>query len=86
MSKQQIEKVGWHFDHSYIKLPKDFFVEQPPVKVQKPKLILLLVSIKGLKLLKINSSLNSLILISFDEGTSMKSFINPISSMPGSNL
>lgn len=41
MTNQEIDKVGWHFDHSYIKLPKDFFVEQPPVKVQKPKLILL---------------------------------------------
>lgn len=41
MINQQTEKVGWHFDHSYIKLPKDFFVEQLPIKVQKPKLILL---------------------------------------------
>jgi len=40
MSKQQTEKVGWHFDHSYIKLPKDFFVKQPPIKVLNPKLIL----------------------------------------------
>ncbi len=41
MSKQQIEKVGWHFDHSYIKLPKDFFVQQSPIAVSNPKLILL---------------------------------------------
>jgi len=41
MTNQETQKVGWHFDHSYIKLPKDFFVEQLPVKVQKPKLILL---------------------------------------------
>jgi uncharacterized protein YdiU (UPF0061 family) len=41
MSKQRIEKVGWHFDHSYIKLPKDFFVQQLPIKVSNPKLILL---------------------------------------------
>lgn len=41
MSKQQIEKVGWHFDHSYIKLPKDFFVKQLPIEVSNPKLILL---------------------------------------------
>lgn len=41
MRNQQIEKVGWHFDHSYIKLPKDFFVEQLPIQVSNPKLILL---------------------------------------------
>ena len=41
MSNQQIEKVGWHFDHSYIKLPKDFFVQQLPIEVSNPKLILL---------------------------------------------
>ena len=41
MSKQQKEKVGWHFDHSYIKLPKDFFVQQLPIEVSNPKLILL---------------------------------------------
>jgi hypothetical protein len=41
MRKQQIEKVGWHFDHSYIKLPKDFFVQQLPIEVSNPKLILL---------------------------------------------
>ena len=40
MSKQKTAKVGWHFDHSYIKLPKDFFVKQPPIKVLNPKLIL----------------------------------------------
>ena len=41
MSRQQIEKVGWDFDHSYIKLPKDFFVQQLPIEVSNPKLILL---------------------------------------------
>jgi uncharacterized protein YdiU (UPF0061 family) len=41
MTKQQIDRVGWHFDHSYLKLPKDFFVEQLPIKVSSPKLILL---------------------------------------------
>ena len=41
MTNQETQKVGWHFDHSYIKLPKDFFIEQLPVKVKKPKLILL---------------------------------------------
>jgi uncharacterized protein YdiU (UPF0061 family) len=41
MTNQETQKVGWHFDHSYTKLPKDFFIEQLPVKVQKPKLILL---------------------------------------------
>ena len=41
MTNQETQKVGWHFDHSYINLPKDFYVEQLPVKVQKPKLILL---------------------------------------------
>ena len=41
MSKQRIEKVGWHFDHSFIKLPKDFFVQQLPIEVSNPKLILL---------------------------------------------
>jgi uncharacterized protein YdiU (UPF0061 family) len=41
MSRQQIEKVGWDFDHSYIKLPKDFFAQQSPIAVSNPKLILL---------------------------------------------
>lgn len=41
MTNQEIQKVGWHFDHSYIKLPTDFFVEQLPIEVQNPKLILL---------------------------------------------
>jgi uncharacterized protein YdiU (UPF0061 family) len=41
MTNQETQKVGWHFDHSYIKLPKDFFVEQLPIEVQNPKLILL---------------------------------------------
>ena len=41
MSKQQTEKVGWDFDHSYTKLPKDFFVQQSPIAVSNPKLILL---------------------------------------------
>ena len=38
---QKTSKVGWHFNHSYTKLPKDFFVEQLPVKVSNPKLVLL---------------------------------------------
>ena len=41
MNSQHSEKVGWHFDHSYINLPKDFFLEQLPIPVQSPKLILL---------------------------------------------
>jgi len=41
MNNQQSEKVGWHFDQTYIKLPKDFFVEQLPIVVSNPKLILL---------------------------------------------
>ncbi len=41
MTNQETQKVDWHFDHSYIKLPKDFFVEQLPIEVQNPKLILL---------------------------------------------
>jgi len=41
MNNQQSEKVGWHFDQTYIKLPKDFFVEQLPIEVSNPKLILL---------------------------------------------
>ncbi len=38
---QKTSEVGWHFNHSYTKLPKDFFVEQLPVKVSNPKLVLL---------------------------------------------
>jgi uncharacterized protein YdiU (UPF0061 family) len=41
MNIQKANKVAWHFNHSYTKLPKDFFVEQLPVKVSNPKLILL---------------------------------------------
>ena len=41
MNIQKTNKITWHFNHSYTKLPKDFFVEQPPVKVSNPKLILL---------------------------------------------
>jgi uncharacterized protein YdiU (UPF0061 family) len=41
MNTQYKDKVGWHFDHSYINLPKDFFLEQLPIKVISPKLILL---------------------------------------------
>jgi serine/tyrosine/threonine adenylyltransferase len=41
MSSLEKDKVGWHFDHSYIKLPKDFFIEQLPVQVKNPKLVLL---------------------------------------------
>jgi len=41
MNIQKTNKITWHFNHSYTKLPKDFFVEQLPVKVSNPKLILL---------------------------------------------
>jgi uncharacterized protein YdiU (UPF0061 family) len=41
MNIQKTNKIAWHFSHSYTKLPKDFFAEQPPVKVSNPKLILL---------------------------------------------
>ena len=41
MNTQYKDKVGWHFDPSYINLPKDFFIEQLPIKVNSPKLILL---------------------------------------------
>jgi uncharacterized protein YdiU (UPF0061 family) len=41
MNTQYKGKVGWHLDHSYINLPKDFFIEQLPIKVKSPKLILL---------------------------------------------
>ncbi|CAM8296373.1 COG0397 Uncharacterized conserved protein [Candidatus Methylopumilus universalis] len=41
MNIQKKNKIAWHFNHSYTKLPKDFFVEQLPVKVSNPKLILL---------------------------------------------
>jgi uncharacterized protein YdiU (UPF0061 family) len=41
MNIQKTNKIAWHFNHSYTKLPKDFFVEQLPVKVSNPKLILL---------------------------------------------
>jgi uncharacterized protein YdiU (UPF0061 family) len=41
MNIQKTNKIAWHFNHSYTKLPKDFFVKQLPVKVSNPKLILL---------------------------------------------
>ena len=41
MINQQLDQVGWYFDHSYIKLPQDFFAEQLPIQVPNPKLILL---------------------------------------------
>ena len=41
MNTQKKNKIAWHFNHSYTQLPKDFFVEQLPVKVSNPKLILL---------------------------------------------
>jgi len=41
INAQKLNTVAWQFNHSYTKLPKDFFVEQLPVKVSNPKLILL---------------------------------------------
>ena len=41
MNSHNADKVGWKFEHSYITLPQDFFVEQEPIKVSNPKLILL---------------------------------------------
>ncbi|QDC45523.1 YdiU family protein [Candidatus Methylopumilus universalis] len=41
INAQKPNKVAWQFNHSYTKLPMDFFVEQLPVKVSNPKLILL---------------------------------------------
>ena len=41
MNSHNADKVGWKFEHSYITLPQDFFVEQQPIKVANPKLILL---------------------------------------------
>jgi len=41
MNSHNADKVGWKFEHSYITLPQDFFVEQRPIKVSNPKLILL---------------------------------------------
>ena len=41
MNSHNADKVGWKFEHSYITLPQDFFVEQQPIKVSNPKLILL---------------------------------------------
>ncbi|MBP6152298.1 MAG: YdiU family protein, partial [Candidatus Methylopumilus sp.] len=41
INAQKPNTVAWQFNHSYTKLPKDFFVEQLPVKVSNPKLILL---------------------------------------------
>jgi len=41
MNSHNVDQVGWKFEHSYITLPQDFFVEQQPIKVSNPKLILL---------------------------------------------
>ena len=41
MNSHNTDKVGWHFNHSYSKLPQDFFVEQLPIQVSHPTLILL---------------------------------------------
>ena len=41
INAQKLNTVAWQFNHSYTKLPKDFFVEQLPVKVSNPKLLLL---------------------------------------------
>jgi uncharacterized protein YdiU (UPF0061 family) len=41
INAQKPNTVAWQFNDSYTKLPKDFFVEQLPVKVSNPKLILL---------------------------------------------
>jgi len=41
MNSHNVDQVGWKFEHSYITLPQDFFVEQEPIKVANPKLILL---------------------------------------------
>jgi serine/tyrosine/threonine adenylyltransferase len=41
MNSHNADKVGWKFEHSYITLPQDFFIEQHPIKVSNPKLILL---------------------------------------------
>ncbi len=41
INAQKPNTVAWQFNHSYTKLPKDFFAEQLPVKVSNPKLILL---------------------------------------------
>ena len=41
MNSHNADKAGWKFEHSYITLPQDFFVEQQPIKVSNPKLILL---------------------------------------------
>ena len=41
INAQKPNTVAWQFNHSYTKLPKDFFAEQLPIKVSNPKLILL---------------------------------------------
>jgi uncharacterized protein YdiU (UPF0061 family) len=41
MNSHNADKVGWKFEHSYTTLPQDFFVEQEPIKVSNPKIILL---------------------------------------------
>ncbi|MSQ80131.1 MAG: YdiU family protein [Candidatus Methylopumilus sp.] len=40
MISQKFKKIGWHLDHSYMRLPQDFFTKQIPIKVSNPKLIL----------------------------------------------
>ena len=41
MNSHKADTVGWKFEHSYTTLPQDFFVEQQPIKVSHPKLVLL---------------------------------------------
>ena len=41
MNSHNADTVGWKFEHSYTTLPQDFFVEQQPIKVSHPKLVLL---------------------------------------------
>ena len=41
MNSHKADIVGWKFEHSYTTLPQDFFVEQQPIKVLHPKLVLL---------------------------------------------
>ncbi len=41
INAQKPNTLAWQFNHSYTKLPKDFFAEQLPIKVSNPKLILL---------------------------------------------
>ena len=39
-SRSNSQKFGWNFDHSYTKLPPEFFVRQLPTKVKQPRLVL----------------------------------------------